>query len=453
MQLVKTARIVKKRETKVNTLRKRKTAKIDGSNATDISRSVERIIREGRLKPGESLPPVRSLAEELKVSPTTVNAAYRNLRTRGMLVGSGRQGTRVSASPPVLRRLTTTIPMGVTDLANHHPDPTQIPPLGPILASIDWTPSGVTEENERALLEWVQGRFADDKIKSSSVAIVTSCTAGLERALDAHLKFGDTVLLEDPCPIEVLDLCRTLGLNTVELQVDADGPVLDSFTEGLAKKPRAVIVSSRAQDPSSAAITKNRALRLKKELADHPNVLLVEFDRVGDAAGVPCFSIRHATTANWVFIRSFSFVLGSSLSLAAVAGDTETIGRIEGRLRVGGQMVSPIVQKAVLTCHASGQAILLEAIHDNYHSRRKALVESLQDLDIEAWGTSGHHVWIPVPEEYRVAQSLRDRAWAVMPGERFRLRSGPGIRVVTTRLSVEQAGKFAQDLADILHGR
>ena len=73
--------------------RQRKSVKIDGSSATEISRSVEKVIREGKLKPGEALPPVRSLAEELGVSPTTVNAAYRNLRTRGLLVAGGRQGT------------------------------------------------------------------------------------------------------------------------------------------------------------------------------------------------------------------------------------------------------------------------------------------------------------------------------------------------------------------------
>ena len=169
----------------MSTSRRRKSAKIDGSNATDISRSVERIIREGRLRPGESLPPVRGLAQELGVSPTTVNAAYRNLRTRGLVVTAGRNGTRVSASPPVLRRLTTTIPAGVLDLANAQPDPTQIPPLGPILASIDWS-MNVGGENEREVVEWAQQRFGDDNIHSASVAIVPSCTAGLERALDAH---------------------------------------------------------------------------------------------------------------------------------------------------------------------------------------------------------------------------------------------------------------------------
>ena len=77
-----------------------KSDKIDGSNATEISRSVERIIREGSMQPGDTLPSVRSLAEELGVSPTTVNAAYRTLRTRGLLVGGRRKGTRVSAAPP-----------------------------------------------------------------------------------------------------------------------------------------------------------------------------------------------------------------------------------------------------------------------------------------------------------------------------------------------------------------
>src|SRR5205085_7876543 len=75
-----------------------------GRTAIEIAASVETAIRHQSLGPGEQLPPVRTLARELSVSPATVASAYRHLRTRGIIVGDGRRGTRVAARPPLLAR-------------------------------------------------------------------------------------------------------------------------------------------------------------------------------------------------------------------------------------------------------------------------------------------------------------------------------------------------------------
>src|SRR5256885_16451852 len=79
-------------------------ALITGTRAGEISGSVEEAIRSGALAPGESLPPVRRLAEHLRVSPTTAAAAYRDLQIRGLVTASGRRGTRVTPRPPVASR-------------------------------------------------------------------------------------------------------------------------------------------------------------------------------------------------------------------------------------------------------------------------------------------------------------------------------------------------------------
>src|SRR5260370_29173509 len=74
---------------------------IGGESASAIATSVETAIREHRLGAGAALPTVRALAEALRVSPTTVSAAYRLLRTRGLVHAKGRNGTRVSHRPPL----------------------------------------------------------------------------------------------------------------------------------------------------------------------------------------------------------------------------------------------------------------------------------------------------------------------------------------------------------------
>ena len=80
-------------------------------------------VRGGELTPGDRLPAVRELAEQLGVSPTTVAAAYGDLRRRGITAGAGRAGTRIRGAPPVSSRAYLTVPAGTRDLITGGPDP------------------------------------------------------------------------------------------------------------------------------------------------------------------------------------------------------------------------------------------------------------------------------------------------------------------------------------------
>ncbi len=62
--------------------------------------AIRRRIDAGSLAPGERLPPVRTLAGELDLSPNTVAKAYRALEREGMLVTRGRHGTFVADRLP-----------------------------------------------------------------------------------------------------------------------------------------------------------------------------------------------------------------------------------------------------------------------------------------------------------------------------------------------------------------
>ncbi|MGC2306481.1 GntR family transcriptional regulator, partial [Candidatus Binatus sp.] len=77
---------------------------IRGESSNQIAASIENGIRGGKLRVGERLPTVRALAAKLRVSPTTVAAAYNALRVRGLVHGSGRRGTVVNRRPPLLTR-------------------------------------------------------------------------------------------------------------------------------------------------------------------------------------------------------------------------------------------------------------------------------------------------------------------------------------------------------------
>ena len=63
-------------------------------------------ISDGRLVPGEKLPTVRALAQEIGINSMTVNKAYQLLKQEGYIVTDRRNGVRVKESIDQTRGLT-----------------------------------------------------------------------------------------------------------------------------------------------------------------------------------------------------------------------------------------------------------------------------------------------------------------------------------------------------------
>src|SRR3954462_7726949 len=69
-----------------------------------IINQVKRFIAAGRLAPGEEIPPIRVLAEQLVVNPNTVARAYLELERAGIVTKRHGSGTYVSEAPSPLSR-------------------------------------------------------------------------------------------------------------------------------------------------------------------------------------------------------------------------------------------------------------------------------------------------------------------------------------------------------------
>ena len=61
---------------------------------------IRRQIERGSLLPGDRIPPVRTLADELAIAPNTIARAYRALEDDGWIEGRGRAGTFVADRLP-----------------------------------------------------------------------------------------------------------------------------------------------------------------------------------------------------------------------------------------------------------------------------------------------------------------------------------------------------------------
>jgi DNA-binding transcriptional MocR family regulator len=131
-----------------------------------------------------------------------------------------------------------------------------------------------------------------------------------------------------------------------------------------------------------------------------------------------------------------------------IAGDRETVARVAGRQRIGFRWVSHLLQRIVVELETdSATRLRVERAERVYAERRNALIAALDAHGIPASGRSGLNVWIPVPEEVPVVQSLLAAGFAVSAGERFRLHAGPAIRVTTATLPPTQAPALAAAIA------
>ena len=92
-----------------------------------------------------------------------------------------------------------------------------------------------------------------------------------------------------------------------------------------------------------------------------------------------------------------------------------------------------------------GEALLTQG-RETYRRRREALARGLTARGIEAHARSGMNVWVPVGDEGAVTGRLLEAGWAVLAGERFRLRSQPAIRVTVSTLDVGEADGLAGDI-------
>jgi DNA-binding transcriptional MocR family regulator len=281
----------------------------------------------------------------------------------------------------------------------------------------------------------------------AGLAVVGGALDGVERILQAHLRPGDRVAVEDPGFPPVLDLVRALGLRPEPVPVDDDGPLPDGLAAALAAGSRAFVTTLRAQNPTGAVAGPARLEDLRRVLDAHPGAVVVEDDHAGPVADAPGVTLAAADRPAWAHVRSVSKWLGPDLRLAVLTGDPGTVARVQGRQLAGTGWVSHLLQGvAVAMWSAPGAAGLLERGRRTYRERRETLTGALADRGIEAHGRSGMNVWVPVTDEATVTRRLLEAGWAVLPGDRFRLRSRPAIRVTVSTLDAAEAQGLAGDI-------
>lgn len=413
--------------------------------AAGIAAAFEARIRDGRLEPGDRLPPVRVLARSLSVSATTVSSAYQQLRRRGQVIGDGRRGTMVTTAADAGHRPALIVPAGVRNLADSNPDPAMLPDLTMVVhrAAVHMRLYG-DEADLPELVDFAQNWLRADGVGASDVAIVSGGMDGIERVLRARLRIGDVVAVEDPGYAVLREMLHTLGMRPRPVPVDDEGMLPDRLAMVLRGGAAAVVSTPRAQNPFGSCMSAQRARDLRVHLDRHPGVLLIEDDHAAGLAPGPIASLSLGHAGPWAVVRSPAKFIGPDVRIAFLAGDATTLNRVRGSFLLGPGWVSNLVQQVALdTLVHAGAIRLARRATDRYTERRQQLLQRLEALGIAAYGRSGLNVWVPVSDEALVVSSLLGKGWAVAAGQRFRTHSDPAVRITTTTLSAEDADTVA----------
>lgn len=427
---------------------------ISGASATDIADSVRERVERGVFAPGDALPPVRALADELGVNRNTVVAAYRLLTQAGLVEARGRAGTRVAAQTPIAQEgfAAGTV---LRDLGTGNPDPTRIPDPTAALGRIVGRPvlygePVIDPDLDAWATDWMRAAVGPER--GFRLTITSGASDAIERLLAQTLTRDDAVALEDPCFLASLNTVRLGGYRPVPVPMDAEGMTVDGLRVALDAGARAVVATPRAQNPTGASLSAARAAELRAVLADHPYVLVIEDDHFSLLSARPYQSLIPEGHQRWALIRSVSKFLGPDMGLAITASDPDTAERLARRLNPGSTWVSHLLQRLGHALLTEPKAIAaVEEASAHYAARNAFAAEKLTAAGVAVSPGDGLSLWVPLPAPARdVSEQLMRRGWLARPGDAFALEDDAAarhLRLTVHDLSDADLERLASDLA------
>jgi GntR family transcriptional regulator / MocR family aminotransferase len=318
----------------------------------EIYRQLRAAIREGRLRPGDRLPPSRELAGSLDVARMTVTVAYERLAGEGYLTARVGAGTFVAAKfLPVAVRVGRRATAGglrhrrIWDELSAAPALSQ-PTFGRT-ARFDFRSGAVDASlfpsdiwrrllrrelraetigsgtygapaGHAGLRAAIVRQLALSRGVQSSAGDVT-VTNGTQQALDlvarVLLEPGDRVAVESPGYAPARLLFASLGLRIEGVPVDAEGVVVDA----IPTDARLVYVTPSHQYPLGVAMSLQRRIALSDWANRHKAAIIEDdYDSEFRFRDRPIEPLRTLNAAQVVYVGSFSKTTLPTLRLGFV---------------------------------------------------------------------------------------------------------------------------------------
>ncbi|MBT2497490.1 aminotransferase class I/II-fold pyridoxal phosphate-dependent enzyme [Agromyces sp. ISL-38] len=433
-----------------------------------IAGVLARLINTGELPQGARLPTVRELASELAVSPATVSQAWQALSRAGLIESRGRAGSFVRENSPAwlaprMRGMAPPNDPVRLDLSRGTPDPLLLPALGPALSRVSVRAETDSYQDE-PVIPALAAVLADSwPSEAESIMVVDGALDAISRTLGQLVRFGDRVVVESPGFPPFLDLLDVLGAEAVPVRLDEHGMVPEALARALLRRPVAVLLQPRAQNPTGASMTASRATELARVIRsanDVDELIVIEDDHSGLISTEGDVTLGNSLPGRVVHVRSFSKSHGPDLRIAAVGGPRELIERITARRMLGPGWTSRMLQTILLDLLTDGASIdAVAEARRQYYTRQRALGDALRARGVAVAPADGINLWMPVLSERSALVQLAAAGIRVAAGTPFLAaadstdasnagRVRPGDEFVRVTVGVLREG--AEEVADAL---
>jgi len=415
--------------------------------------SVQQRINSRSLVAGAKLPSIRSLAESMSVSKSTIVEAYDRLMASGVIYARRGSGFYVAGHAP---------PLSIADLGPRLDR--AIDPIWVMRQSLEtsgvalrpgcgwlpraWMPEASLRTNLRRLArddktelagygpplgfapmrQYLAARAMERGIAVNPEQIILSDsgTHAIDLVLRFMLKPGDVVLVDDPCYFNFIAMLRAHRAEIVAVPYTASGPDLDAFARILAThKPRLYVTNSAFHNPTGTVLKASVAHRVLK-LAEQYDLSIIEDDIFADFEREP--ASRYATLDGLhrvIHVGSFSKTVSASIRCGYIAARTEWIEQLVNLKLATAFGSNPFAAELLHGLLAStAYRRHLRSMHDRLANAMGETVRRLTQagLTFQAEPAGGMFLWAQLPDSLDatvIAQRALQKNVVLAPGNIF----------------------------------
>ena len=389
----------------------------DGPIYQQLADGLISLIDDGSLRPGDQLPPERSLATALSVSRGTVVRAFESLANAKVVDRVQGSGTTVAGRPLVTNeskeqfvgeRLWMAEGAAI-DLLRAIPK--MLPEVAELVTSIDLAEHYEDLDDAEPLGWWrLRERIAElhtrQGLPTTPHQIIV--TSGAQQAINLVVvtmaRAGDVVLGEDDTWPGLIDAVQQTGARFEPVKLDAEGVIVGDLEAKMDRlRPSLMVFNPQHQNPTGGRLPVDRVEAIA-HLAKNYRVPVLD-DRVSADLG---FDGRHLPAIDEFDTGGYGITVGS---ICKVAWSGLRLGWIRADAQVINRLRSP---KAVadMATSAMSQLLALEIVdrYDEFVDARVANLRPGADLVIDTlktelsdWSYSpvrgGLSVWAKLPDD------------------------------------------------------
>lgn len=382
-----------------------------------LADAIRLLIVDGRIPVGARLPSERAMADALRVSRTTVTAAYAKLRDDGYL--NARRGARSTTALPVAPAVRPEIAAPTMSLAAAALSaPAAAVSEAFADATHDVTPylHGVGHElvGVDVLREAIAERYCERGLptESDEVLVTTGALHAINLILTTYVQPGDRVLVEQPTYHGALSSIATAGARPVPVAMTDDGWELDALQAAVQQlSPGLAYLIPDNQNPTGLTMPAHDRKRLAGIIAETRTRTVVDetiLDMwLGDGVPEPMAAAMTTRRDLVLTIGSMSKSFWGGLRIGWIRAERATIATIAA-LRPSVDMGTPVLEQFAAARLLAKRDELLPERRDILRARR-ALLLSLLARHLPDWepgpGVGGMSLWVRLPAPMSTALS------------------------------------------------